>query len=303
MKKIVFFLLATSFIISCKKDDGGNGGGTTNTSNSPVITSASVAANFSAGKVLSGYITDSNAVAVPTADTGAVYNYASIAMPTPWKDTLQTPNNPANYSSATYMSGLNQQAVGISLVFNQFYQVSSSSWLNLGSYTNGLTATIPNPLDTTKTIVLTVPAQAAKKIASQVLVNFPISYNDSITQTSSDTVKAQAAATYMGFPVNGNIFTTQTTTVKSKNIAWGTLKLNGYADSMKVVVQKYTESIKTDITTDNAAISAFLNPILTQMQITNGQTVTLTSYRFWAVGKGLVMTLNANGKATVTIGL
>lgn len=298
MKHIFIALLCITAIVSCKKDDGGSGGGTTG--NSFVITGSSMVGIYTPGKALAGYITDSGVIAVPTSDTGLKFNYATIAMTTPWKDTLKTPNNTADYPSATYMQGFSQNILGQNLMLNQFFQLSTSSWLNLGSYTNGLSVTVPF---STYTASITVPAQASKQTPSQVLVNFPIAYQDSFNNSTSSVVTANASASIMGLPVTGDITTTRTTAVNSKNIAWGTLKLNGYTDSMKVIVQKYTTTEKTNITSTNALISSLIPQVLDSLKMpANGTPITQTSYRFWA-SRGLVMTLNANGSATVTTGL
>ena len=292
MRKIFSIALLAASIVACKKDDNGTG---SNGSGGPQITGATFQTQYSAGATVSGYAVDSGIIATPVAGSDLTYNYANITMGAPWKDTLKTPANTADFPTATYMRGFNQSLLGQSASLDNYYQVSTSNWSNLGSYYNV-------PINVTVAQgSLSIPVQAAKQNPAITIINFPVSYGDSIAQTSTSSINASASATVSGFAINGPITTTQTTTVASKNIAWGTLKLKGYADSMQCVVQKYTTSIKTDVTSSNAILSSLIPTILSQYGVTNGQTVTLTTYRFWAANKGLVMTLNANGTANVTV--
>ncbi len=294
MKKIFAILFLASSIIACKKDDdngsGNNGGGS-----SPQITSATFQAQYSAGAKLSGYVLDSGIIATPVSGTNLTYDYASITMGAAWKDTLKTPANTTDFSTATYMRGFTQSLLGQSASLDNYFQLSSSSWVNLGSYNS-------SPISVTVTQgSLSIPAQASKQSPVLPLVNFPIAYGDVITQTCTSSINATANATVSGFSITGPVTTKQTTSVDSKNIAWGTLKLKGYANPMQCIVQKYTTSVKTDVTSTNTTLSLLIPSILSQYGVTNGQTVTLTTYRFWVENKGLVMTLNANGTANVTV--
>jgi len=293
---------------SCTKSDDGNGGTTVG---GPQITATAFATNHSAGSKISGYKLDSGSIKTPVAGTSLSFNYDTVTKRGNWSDTFKTPLNTADFSTATYMTGVNQQLLGQNISLNQYFQVSSSSWLNLGNYMGtALNAPIPSIGS------ISVPVQAAKQNPALILVNFPVSYGDSIAQTSTNvvTAKVTASTTVSGpggvqVPVNLNnesLTITQTTTVASKNICWGTLLLKDYTGPMQVVVQKYTTSIKTDLafpnnTLYNLAINGFLSSA--NLGITNGQVITQTSYRFWAAGKGLVMTLNADGTANVTTGL
>jgi hypothetical protein len=303
MKKIFLLgLIAMIAFTSCTKSDDGNGGTTVG----PQITNTTFATNHSAGSKIGGYKLDSGSIKIPVAGTSLSFNYDTVTKRGNWSDTFKTPLNTADFSTATYMTGVNQQLLGQNISLNQYFQVSSSSWLNLGNYMGtALNAPIPSIGS------ISVPVQAAKQNPALILVNFPVSYGDSIAQTSTNVVTAKVTASTVisGFPVNLNnesLTITQTTTVASKNICWGTLLLKDYMGPMQVVVQKYTTSIKTDLAFPNnplynAAISAFLSS--GNLGITNGQVITQTSYRFWAAGKGLVMTLNADGTANVTTGL
>jgi len=310
MKKILLFgLVGVVVLNSCKKSDDGNGG--SGTTGGPQIASTTFIANHSAGSKPSGYRLDSGSIKTPVVGVNLAFNYDTVTKRGNWSDTFKTPLNTADFSTATYMTGVNQQLLGQNISLNQYFQVSSSSWLNLGNYMGtALNAPIPSIGS------ISVPVQAAKQNSGLILANFPVSYGDSIAQTSTNvvTAKVTASTTVSGpggvqVPVNLNnesLTITQTTTVASKNICWGTLTLKDYTGSMQVVVQKYTTSIKTDLAFPNnplynAAIGAFLSS--GNLGITNGQVVTQTAYRFWAVGKGLVMTVNADGTANVTTGL
>ena len=263
----------------------------------PQITSADIIKTFKANSIVTGYRLDSGRIIVPTATTNFSLNYANVIMGAAWKDTLIAATNLTSFPTATFARSLNQQALGQSISLAEHYQVSSTNFLDLGSnYATPLSITVAQGS-------LTIPAQAVKQNPSLILVNFPIAYNDSISQTCSSVLNATATANVFGQVISGPVTTTQTTTVTSKNIAWGSFKINGYSDSLNTVIQKYTTSIKTDITSTNALISGLIPQILNQYNVTNGQTVTLTTYRFWVAGKGLVMTLNADGTATVTTGL
>ena len=301
-KKIVTIVSLISIFSSCKKDEGtgnnasGNGG--------PQITATAFINSHTPGTKQNNYMLDSGIIKTPTTAANLVLDYSAVTQGANWADTFKTPNNPASFPSATYMRGVNQQIIGQTIALNQYYQISTNSWTNLGNYI-GTPVNIAIP--TIGSIIL--PVQAAKQSPALVLANFPIVYNDSFNLSTTNAINSNVTAsiTVSGFPVNLNnepLTTTLSSTIKSKNIAYGTLQLKGYIGTMQVVIQKYTVTEKTDFAFSNALYNLALNSILSSnFGITNGQTITYTTYRFWAVDKGLVMTLNANGTANVTVGL
>ena len=308
-KKLLSVISVVALLGSCKKDDGGGGG---NGSGDPQITSADFTLHHTANSQASGYLLDSGIIKIPTASTSLALDYSTVIKGANWSDSFKTPANTTDYSTATYMRGISQQILGQSLSLNQYYKVSSSNWTNLGSYL-GTAANITIPTIGT----INVPVQAAKQTPEIPLVNFPIAYGDSIGATSANVITTQVTGT-VTIPATPPLTTpttitlnnepltiTQTTTVNSKNMAWGTMQLKDYTGSMQVVVQRYKTAIKTDFNfPNNPLYNLALNSILTTtFNTTNGQTVTLTSYRFWVPGKGLVMTLNTDGSANVTTGL
>lgn len=299
-----------ALISSCKKDDGG-GGSTGN--GGPQISSTDFINHHTPNTKQNGYRLDSGIIKTPEASANLVLDYSTVIKSADWSDSLKPPANTTDFPSATYMRGVNQQVLGQSLTLNQYYQVSSSSWTNLGNYL-GTPATVPLPTIGT----IEVPAQAAKQLPALILASFPIVYNDSLSQTSTNVITTKATGTVTIPPTppltspttinlnNEPLNITQTTTVKSKNIGWGTLQLKEYTGTMQVVVQRYTTSVKTDVSFPNSPLyNAFINMFLSSanLGITNGQVIALTTYRFWVPGKGLIMTLNADGSATVTTGL
>ena len=294
-KKLLAVLACIVILNSCKKDDNNNGGGST--SSGVQITGAVFLSSHTPGVKHSNYRLDSGVVAFPTAGTSLSFNYSNVSDTAKWSDTLLAPTNLTAFPAATYMVGFNQSTLGQNISLNRYYQATTSSWNILGDDYGALNVTVAQGS-------LAIAAQAVKATPVQTLANFPISYGDSIKQTSVSVLNATASATVpiLG-SITGPLTVTQTTTVNSKNFAWGTLKLKGYSDSMSVVVQKYSTDVKTDISSSNPTISALIPTILSQYGGTNGQTVTITTYRFWAKDKGLVMTLNSNGTANITTGL
>lgn len=262
------------------------------------VTATAFLNNYTAGSILGGYRLDSGIIAIPTADAMVSYNYLSVPNGTAWKDTLGAATNLVDFAGASYTRSFNLTMLGTNLTVSRYTQVNTSGWAVLGDDYGAATVTIPG------TGSLNFPKQAVKATPVQKLVNFPVSYGDSISQTSATVLNATANATlpFIG-STTGPLTITQTTTVSSKNIAWGTMKIKGYTDSLSTIVQKYTTSIKTDIASSNTTISALIPSILSQYGVTNGQVITTTLYRYWVVGKGLVMTLNGDGSATVTTGL
>lgn len=300
-KKILSVLSLIAIFSSCKKDDGGDVGGTTG---GPQITATAFINNHTAGSKPNGYTLDSGIIKMPTASTNLVLDYSTVTQGANWADTLKAPNNPTSFPNATYMRGVNQQIIGQTIALNQYYQLSANSWTNLGNYI-GTPVNIAIP-----TIgAINLPVQAAKQNPAIVLANFPIVYNDSFNVNSINAITSNVTATttVSGFPITLNnepLTTTLTSTIKSKNIAYGTLQLKGYTGTMQVVIQKYTFTEKTNFAFANSLYNLALNSILsTNFGITNDQTITYSTYRFWAVDKGLVMTLNNNGIAYVTLGL
>ena len=297
------FLTVLSIVIifsSCKKDDGGSNGG----NGGPQITATAFINSHSANSKSSGYMLDSGIIKIPTASPNLALDYSSITQGANWSDTLKASNNATDFPSAAYMRGVNQQIIGQTIALNQYYQLSNNTWTNLGNYI-GTPVNIAIP-----TIgAINLPAQAAKQSPALTLANFPIVYNDSFNVNTTNAVNSTVTATttISGFTVNLNnepLTTTLKTTVKSNNIGYGTLQLKGYTGSMQVVIQKYTVTEKTNFAFANSLYNLALNSILSSnFGITNDQTYSYTTYRFWAVDKGLVMTLNGDGSATVTTGL
>ena len=293
MKKIFLILLISTTIFSCKKDDGsGNPTG----SGGLQITSATFQAQFGAGAKLSGYTVDSGVIKIPVTGANLAYNYANITMGAAWKDTLKIPGTA--FSGATYMSGSSLNLFGQAASFFTYYKIDNNSWTVLGDDVSAINATIPG------TGSISSAAQTSARTPIQTMVNFPISYTDSFQQASTSSLSFAASATIPGIPlpINGPVTITQTTTATSKNLAWGTLKLKGYTDSMQCVVQKYTTSTSTSGSSTNPLLSAAIPQVLASAGIDPTKPTVVTTYRFWVANKGLVMTLNSvNGKAYVSV--
>lgn len=292
LKKILVAALVCSSIVACKKDDGGGGGGS---SSGPQVTAASFISNHSPGSINNGYRLDSGIIAWPTAGESKMYNYANITMGAAWKDTFKTPTNTVDFSGATYMSDFTQNLLGQNVGAQRYFQLNTSSWYVMGSDISQIAVTVPG------TGSMTLPKQASKQNPYQLMANFPITYNDSTGQNTSSSITGTATITALG--QTGTLTIKQDTKVSTKNFAWGTLKLKGYTDSMQTVVQRYTTDVTTTVSSTNFFIQAAIPTILSSYGLTNGQTISLTTYRFWVPGKGLVMTLQADGSATVTTGL
>jgi hypothetical protein len=295
MKKIFYLMLGLATITACKKEDNKSLAG-------PIggeqITSATVLASVSAGKVASNYRLDSNVIKIPVADTNIFLNYSSVNTSNSYTDSFKAPNNSTTYATATYMRGVTQNVLGNNIAFNNFFRVNSTSWVNLGSYTPN---SVNIPIPTVGSI--TVPSQAPVNNPSQILVNFPIAYGDSIAQTSTNVINTLVTANYSGFVLNNETLSLTTqTTVASKNIAWGKMRIAGYTDTSDIIIQRYTTKVKLTFSFTGPSAPLYnlsLNSILQPYGITNGQETTLTEYRYWAKNKGLIMTLQSNGVALV----
>jgi hypothetical protein len=296
MKKIFLMAIVAASIVSCKKDDGVNGG---SGSGGPQITSATFQTQYSAGAKFAGYTVDSGIISTPLSGANQSYNYANITMGAAWKDTLKTPGT--NFSGATYMQGASLNLLNQNAAFFRYYKVDNTNWTILGDAVSAVNVNIPG------TGSLSSSAQNSAKSPNQILVNFPVSYTYSFSQVSNSELNFTASATVPVFgSKTGPLTVKQETTITSKNLSWGTLKLKGYTDSMQCVVQKYTTSVKTNFSSTDVLINGLIDQILNQVTsgaVNNNQVVTTTMYRFWVANKGLVMTLNANGTANVTTGL
>jgi hypothetical protein len=290
-KKIVTLLSVVAILSSCKKSDDG---GSTNTAGAsgPQITATAFISNHSAGSKLAGYYLDSGSIKFPVSGTNLSFKYDTVTIKGNWGDTLKSPLNTVDFAGATYMRGINQQILNQSVALNQYFQVTSSNWVLMGSYLD-----LPLNISIPSVGSIALPAQASKQVASLILASFPINYNDSVNQTSTNAITATASAS----GITGPITISQETKLNSKNIAWGSLKLKGYADSMQVVIQKYTTVTSTNITSTNPLLSLAIPSIISNYGL--DKPVTTTLYRYWAKDKGLVMTLNADGTANITTGL
>lgn len=293
-KKLLTIVIGIAALSSCKKDDGGGGSGPTVVSGPQVVATGFIG-NYGAGAKLGGYMLDSGVIKVPASDTGLTFNYGSVSTANPWKDTLKTPG--AAFSSATYMRGASLALTGQNVSLNRYFQLSTTNWLELGDDYSALSLTIPMGTGN-------FPAQTAAKVSSQVLASFPLQYGDSSQQVCNSQIYFDVTTTVpvLG-TISGPVLVKQETTVKSRNMAWGTLNIAGYATPLQAVVQRYTTSVKTNFSSTSATIGALIPTMLSTYGITNDQVITTTLYRFWVPNKGLVMTLNADGTATVTTGL
>jgi len=294
-KNIYFYVFAFLIVTSCKKSDDNNGSATP-TATGPQITANAFINSHLSGSKLEGYRLDSGIISVPTSTSGFTFNYLSVPNGTAWKDTLKAVTNTTDFPNATYTNGINQTMLGTNLSIFRYFKVSNTAWTIMGDDYGAATISIPT-LGTAS-----LAKQAVKLTPNQTLASFPINYRDSFAQTCSGQLTFNANIT-SPIALNGPITVNQSTSVKSNNIAWGTMKIKGYADSLSTVIQKYSTDITTNFSSTNPLINAVLPQLLSNFGMTNNQTISTTSYRYWVVGKGLVMTLNADGTATVTTGL
>lgn len=291
---IFIYVVALLSIVSCKKSDDNNGGSTV--SGGPQVTATAFISSHLSGSKLEGYRLDSGIISVPISATGFTLNYLSVPNGTAWKDTLKAATNTIDFPNATYTNGINQTMLGTNLSIFRYFKVSNTSWAVMGDDYGAATISIPT-LGTAS-----LAKQAVKLTPNQNLANFPINYRDSFAQTCTGQLTFNANIT-SPITLNGPITVNQSTSVKSNNIAWGILKIKGYSDSLSTVIQKYSTEVTTNFSSTNPLINAVLPQLLSNFGMTNNQIISTTTYRFWAVGKGLVMTLNADGTATVTTGL
>jgi hypothetical protein len=288
-KKLLTVISVVALISSCKKDDNGTGNSSGN--GSPQITSADITKTYKAGAIIGGYSVPTGVLAIPTSGTNKTFDYSSNPTTTLWTQTLGTPTN-ASFSGATYTIGGSAPIGTTNITAYRYFQINTNNWNIMGNAYDAASITIPG------TGTANIPSQASASSPAQIFVNFPISYADSFKQVCTSSLNFSAMVTGVPFPLPAEV--KQEITVDSKVIAWGNLKLSGYADSVKTEVQQYKTSIKTNYLLSGAAAPATL---LAALGVVDGQVVNNTIYRFWVPGKGLVMTINEDGSGTVTTGL
>jgi hypothetical protein len=295
MKKISTYVAFSILVFGCTKNTGTTNANTA--TNSPQITATAFITSMQPNTITEGYVLDSNVVAIPQNGINILYNYANVSDIKKWKDSIKSPINLTDYPVANYMVGLNQDILNQNIEYNQYFQINNNSWNNLGSY-YGV------PINFTYSgYGVDIPKQASKNTSSQSLVNFPITYNDSLTQNVTSKFNTTVTGTISGITINGPLTTTTTTKINSKNIAYGILKIKGYNDSLEVVIQKYTTTIKTNFSSSNILINGVLKSVLSQFNLVNDKEITATIYRYWAKNKGLIMTIEIDGKTYVRTGL
>ncbi len=298
MKKILVAIIILSALVqACSKSDNGSG---TGVNNGPQITGSGFVNSHVPGAKFSNYRLDSGIIKIPTAGTAISFNYLSVPNGTPWTDTLKSPSNLLDFLGATYTIGFKDSLFGQNISLFRYYKSTSTEWSLMGDDYNAFTLSIAG------TGSAAIPKQAVKKNPVQILVKFPIAYGDSSNQTCLSALNATVTTPPtppLNTPITGPLTINQETKVNSKNICWGTLKIKGYTDSMQTVVQEYTTTIKNTYSSTNFFINALIPGILNNFGTTNGQSITTKVYRFWVPNKGLVMTINADGSATVTTGL
>ncbi len=298
MKKIlVVTLILSTLVLACSKSDSGSG---SVTNNSPQITNTAFVNSHVPGAKFSNYRLDSGIIKTPTAGTAISFNYSNVPNGIPWSDTLKTATNLIDFPGATYTIGFKDSLLGQSLSLFRYYKSNSTEWSLMGDDYDALTLTIAG------TGTAAIPKQAVKKNPVQILAKFPIIYGDSSNQTCLSALNATVTVPPtppLTTPISGPLTINQETKVNSRNLCWGTLKIKGYTDSMQTVVQEYTTVIKNNYSSSNFIINALIPGILGNFGMTNGQSITTKVYRFWVPNKGLVMTINADGSATITTGL
>jgi hypothetical protein len=297
MKTFFFLLCLVVFISSCQKEIDGSQNNNEDPSVGFEVAGSTVVSSMPSNIRTNGYLLDSGVVAVPDSGINLRFDYANVPDNVTWSDSLKTPVNLVDYPQARYMVGFSQSLAGQTLTANEYFSLNTTDWNDLGGYFS------PAINISQAGFGIDIPQQANKNNPAQTLVKFPVKFNDSINQTISSSINLQISGTFSGLPFSGPLNIGVGTTVKSKNIGYGYLKLKGYADSMRVVVQRYSTSITTTFSSMNPIINVLLPTLLSQIGISNGQTVTTTVYRFWAKNKGLVMIREANGSARVRAGL
>jgi hypothetical protein len=294
MKNLLVFFLLTQLFVSCQKELSGEG---SNINTVPIISSNTVISSLQPNTKRLGYMLDSGIIALPNESANQKFDYSLVPNGTPWSDSLKQPENVTAFPTASYMTGFNLDILGQSINGNEYFQLSNSQWSNLGNYFS------PAINIDLQGYSLNIPAQASKNNSAQILVNFPIAYNDSFNQTSTSAFTFDAGGTFNGFTFSGPITITTSTKIISNNIGYGNLKIRGYTDSMAVVVQRYTTTVTNSFSSTNFLINSLLSGLISQAGVDPNQSIITTEYRFWAVNKGLVMQLTANGMAFVRTGL
>ncbi|NOT52569.1 MAG: hypothetical protein HOP10_14990 [Chitinophagaceae bacterium] len=296
MKKLIYLLCLVLLMASCQKEiDWGSDNPSAD--NSYDVAGSTVVTSMPPNSRINGYLLDSGIVAVPDSGINLRFDYANVPDNVTWSDSLKTPVNLADYPQARYMVGFSQSLAGQAVTANEYFSLNTTDWNDLGGYFN------PAINISQGGFGIDIPQQANKNNPAQTLVKFPVKYKDSINQSVNSSVNLQISGNFSGIPFNGPLTISLATVVNSKNIGYGYLKLKGYPDSLRVVVQRYATSITTTFSSTNFLINTLLATLLSQAGIPNGQTITTTVYRFWAKNKGLVMTREANGMARVRTGL
>src|ERR1043166_5622910 len=116
MKRVFIGWLLISGLLSCHKDVN-NGTATTG----PQITSATIINSMQPNTKIDGYMLDSGIISSPDGGTNLQLDYANVPAGMPWSDSLKIPANTVHYPTATYMTGVNQNLLGQTIIANEYF--------------------------------------------------------------------------------------------------------------------------------------------------------------------------------------
>ena len=302
MKKSILSLFTMSLVIaSCSKNDDA-----VVTPPAPVaptattITIADASRNFPVSGTINETPFATGVATIPTTGANKTFDYSGLVLGTPFS---YAGGNVANTAFATATSSQNvfttfigstQTAAGVT-----YYKTNTADFSLLGIKYN--TDTVLNYPGVGTVNFL---AQNVLNIPAQKIAEFPMTYNQSTSQVVRATTNFTVDSPALPAP-NLPAKYEDVKTITTSNIAWGTVKIPGYANAMNTLVQKTTESVVRNYFLINATGGYDPMPaqLLQAVGIVDGATTVFTDYKFWVAGKGFVLRINANGSGSIYNGM
>lgn len=291
--KSILSLMALSFaFISCNDDE-------TAPATAPVIAGNVALKNYPASGTITTRSFNANTIAIPTAGANLVFDYNAITLQLPVTSNGGLSPNPAFATATSSINtisnflGSNQDVPTVN-----YYNANNTSQSFLGTKYNALNINFPGVGS------VAFPQQNVASVPAYKLAEFPMTFNQSFSQSTSNTTNFSVNSPALPAP-NVPARYIDVNTSLSVNIAWGTLKIPGYSQPMQALVQKVTESIKRNYFLMNASGGFDPMPamLLGAVGLVDGEITNFTYYQYWVADKGNVLFVDNDGSGFVTLGL
>lgn len=298
MKNLVVpFLAFALFATSCSKDEAVATPPSAPTAT--IITSADASKNFPASGTISRSTFPAGSVPLMVEGPNMIFSYGNITV-----TAASTTNgaNVANTSFPTATSTLNYNTTFFGSTSNtaavDYLLANGTNLLLLGTQFGVTNISFPGVGS------ISFPLQSVVLSTPQKLAEFPMKYNDTSTQNLTSTVNFFVTSPALPAP-NVPARYIDTETITNVNVAWGSLRIPGYAAPMQTLVQKVTERNVRNYFLMGAggAFGPMPAQLLQAVQLTDGAVTTTVYYRYWVAGKGFVMVSNDLGGGVIFNGL